>query len=868
MLAVASAQITRNPDTVNCMKDFFISYNKADKAWAEWIAYILEAEGYTVVIQAWDFRPGGNFVLEMQKAASGTGKTVVVLSPNYLTAEFTQPEWAGAFARDPQGKNRTVVPFRVKACTPEGILGPIIYVDLVGLSNEHDARAAVLDAFASRAKPTEPPAFPGKQAQTNQSRTLLNAVPFPGTWNVPLPRNPFFTGREDKLKEIEDGLSASGIVALTGIGGTGKTQVAAEYAYRHRDQYSAVLWTSALSRETLVSDFTSLAKLLGLPLKDEADQSIVVDALKRWLTVNSEWLLILDNADDLAIVHEFVPAPNQGHVLFTTQVQATGAVQGVPITDMLPDDGALLLLRRAKKINADDPLGAASEPDRTAASQISVELGGLPLALDQAGAYVEETGCRLEDYLKLYRRRHDDLLRRRGSAGPNHPNSVATTFAISFEKVERENEAAADLLRLSAFLYPDEIPEEILESGASELGPILGPVARDQLRLNAAFAEALKYSLVKRDPDAMTLQIHRLVQVVLKNGMDESTKKVWAERAIKVTYLAFPEWEGVNKWAKYKRWLPQAFACADLAAEQKLKSGELAWVINQAASYLLERGIYQHVGPLCRMAVRIWEEVYGPANLDVAAGLNNLAGFYHVTGEHARAEPIYKRALAIKQRALGPGHPDVASGLKSLASLYREQGKYAEAEPLFQQALTIREKALGPEHPDVAASLNGLAVLLSDQGRYAEAEPLYQRALAIRETALGKLHPDVAMTLSNMAVVFGLQGRHTEAEALLNRALAISEAAVGANHPDVATCLSNLAKLYMEQGYHSKAEPYLQRALEIRTNSLGPEHPGVAAVLKNYSMLLREQKRITAAKEMEGRARAILEAHAKRNRSQ
>lgn len=684
-------------------------------------------------------------------------------------------------------------------------------------------------------------------------------------WNVPVNRNPFFTGRESALGAVEEELKSSGLVALKGIGGAGKTEAAVEYAYRRRGEYSAILWANAFSRETLISDFVALAKLVDLPLKDEPDQMLALDAVKQWLATNGGWLLVLDNLDSLAMLQDFVPPVSGGHILITTQAQATGAVRAVPIAEMLPDDGALLLLRRAKKTKADDSLGTASEPDRTAANQISMELGGLPLALDQAGAYIEETGCRLEDYLKLYRNRNGDLLRRRGPASPNHPNSVATTFALSFEKVERENKEAADLLRLFAFLYADEIPEEILESGASELGPILGPVARDHLRLNAAFAEALKYSLVKRDPDAMTLQIHRLVQVVLKNEMDESAKKLWAERVVRITYLAFPDWEGVHNWGKYKRWLPQAFACADLAAEQKLRSGELAWVINQAASYLLERGIYRQAGPLCRMAVRMWEEVYGPDHPDLATGLSNLAALYNVTGEYTKAEPLYKRALAIKQGALGPDHPDVASGLKSIASLYRQQGKYAEAEPLFQQALTIQEKALGPGHPDVGASLNGLAVLLSDQGKYAEAEPLYQRALAIRETALGRSHPDVAMTLSNMAVVFGIQGKSTEAESLLKRALAISEAAKGANHPDVATCLSNLAKLYMEQGYHSKAEPYLQRALDIRTNSLGPGHPAVATVLEHYSVLLRGQKRIAAAREMEARARAIREAHAKRN---
>jgi TIR domain-containing protein len=145
------------------MKDFFISYTKADKAWAEWIAWTLEEAGLSVIIQAWDFRPGGNFVLDMQRAASGTEKTIVILSPAYLQSEYTQPEWAAALAQDPQGKTRKLIPVRIAKCKPPGMLAPIIYVDLLGLPQD-DARAVLLGAFSERAKPSSMPAFPGAQS--------------------------------------------------------------------------------------------------------------------------------------------------------------------------------------------------------------------------------------------------------------------------------------------------------------------------------------------------------------------------------------------------------------------------------------------------------------------------------------------------------------------------------------------------------------------------------------------------------------------------------------------------------------------------------------------------------------------------------
>ncbi|HEX7180679.1 MAG TPA: toll/interleukin-1 receptor domain-containing protein [Thermoanaerobaculia bacterium] len=155
------------------MEKVFISYNHADRDWAEWIAWTLEEAGHSVVLDTWDFRPGENFVLEMHKASAGTQRTIVVLSESYLESEYTQPEWAAAFAEDPRGEKRKLIPFRVAPCQPRGLLRAVLYVDLVGLGEE-DARLAVLGAFSERTKPSAIPPFPGRKGAAPQP------VPFPG----------------------------------------------------------------------------------------------------------------------------------------------------------------------------------------------------------------------------------------------------------------------------------------------------------------------------------------------------------------------------------------------------------------------------------------------------------------------------------------------------------------------------------------------------------------------------------------------------------------------------------------------------------------------------------------------------------------
>jgi tetratricopeptide (TPR) repeat protein len=683
-------------------------------------------------------------------------------------------------------------------------------------------------------------------------------------WNVPLPRNLFFTGRKDKLEELANALAPGGVAALTGMGGVGKTQIAAHFAHEHRSEYSAVLWASAASQETLVSGFAAIASLLNLPEKDEKDQALAVAAVKRWLEANGGWLLIFDNAGDLATVRGFVPQSAKGHVLLTTQAQATGDIQAIEVLDMLPEDGALLLLRRAKIIKADAPLSAAANADRNTAEDISKELGGLPLALDQAGAYIEETRCGLASYLDLYHQRGAELLKRRGGFGAHHPESVATTFALSFERVAGANPAAADLLRLCAFLHPDAIPEEIFAEGAAELGPNLGPTARDPLKLNAAFAEILKYSLLQRDADARTLGIHRLVQEVVQDGLTKQEKRRWAERAVRAVNQAFPSVEFAN-WAQCERLVPQALACASLIEVYGFEFEEATRLLNEASLYLDERARFSEAEPLYQWALAIAEQALGPEHPDVGTCLNNLAVLYYKQGKYAEAEPLYERALAITEKALGPKHPDVGIRLNNLAELYRAEGKYPQAEPLYQRALAITEKALGPEHPDVAIRLNNLAGLYKRRGEYARAEPLCQRALNICEEALGPEHPHVATSLNNLAGLYGAQGKYSQAEPLYERALAIREKVLGPDHPDVAASLNNLAGLYYDQGKYAEAEPLLQRALAIMEKALGPEHPSVATVLENYALLLREKKRGAAARELEARAQAIRAAHAKNN---
>jgi tetratricopeptide (TPR) repeat protein len=492
----------------------------------------------------------------------------------------------------------------------------------------------------------------------------------PGTksqlFTVPQERNRFFTGRESILDALHSALLVDHRAALSGFGGIGKTQIAIEYAYRYGAEYEVVLWARAASVQTLTADFIAIASLPGLLTVKLEDQNLIIAAVKRWLESNGGWLLILDSADKPELVKDFLPLDPMGHILLTSRAQVfdqVGIRQPIEPGEMAPDEARQFVLKRTGRLS----VGPA---ELSAAQELARELGYLPLALEQAGAFIAKRKSSFRDYLFSYRRTGLEVLEKFGPVIGDYPGSVATTWRLNFEQVEQASAAAADLLRASAFFSPDKIPLELVRRGAPELGTAqalaLVEVDDDPTSLDKILESLTQYSLIRRDIDDESYAIHRLVQMVLKHQMDEMARRQWAERCMRALNRTFPNPRELTAWPSCERLLPHALVCAEFVRERGLTSPEASLLCNETGAYLYERGRYQE------------------------------------------AEPLLQRALAIREQALGPQHPDVAHSLNDLAELYRAQGKYAEAEPLYQRALAIREQALGPQHPDVATSLNNL----------------------------------------------------------------------------------------------------------------------------------------------------------------
>jgi hypothetical protein len=542
------------------------------------------------VITTWHKRQivaGSDWQREVDHHLKTAALILLLISPDFLASGYQYGvELQLAMERHNKHEAR-VIPILLRPCDWENTPFRALQVvprnekPITSWRNRDEAWVDVVQNIRAVLKgegKTEPPASKASRSVQVQKKSA-HALPFPPIWNVPYRYAGFFTGRDQVVERLFDRFipdALSGLVApwaLTGLGGLGKTQTAVTYAYRHRTTYQSVLWTRAETEADLVTGFTNMAQLLALPAVDLRQRESVLDGMQKWFASHTDWLLILDNADDFGMVRPFLPLFPTGHVLLTSRVAATGQeAQSLELLPLPPDKGALCLLRRANYIPWTGQLqDAPSSASVKAAHELSERMGGLPLALEQAGAYIETTGRGVGGYLELYKKYRPEIQQHYYGDVRSYRETVASTWSIARESVEIANPAANELLFLCAFLAPDAIPYTLFPDDARILGPILGPEAAHPLRLDQLVTLLRRHSLLQkqadRDTDISQIFIHRVLQEVLRDSMDPETQRLWAERAVRIVALALPE----REWSMMQ---PHVQACYPFIEQWKMSSRE------------------------------------------------------------------------------------------------------------------------------------------------------------------------------------------------------------------------------------------------------------------------------------------------------
>jgi Tetratricopeptide repeat len=640
------------------------------------------------------------------------------------------------------------------------------------------------------------------------------------------PRPVFLAGREGLLVELDARLAGGPgrpgprVAVLCGLGGAGKTSVAVEYAHRHLAEVGVCWQFPAEDREVLAAEFGVLAAQLGArEVVDPRDPVASVHAVLA--RAQAGWLVVFDNAPDRAAVEPFVPPAGPGRVLITTQNQhwPPGQALDVPVLDV--------------EVAADFLVNRTGDPDRAAARVLAAELGGLPLALEQAAAYMQATGTTLARYLPLFRARQADLLARGEASG--HPADVAATLGLALSRLAEDAPPAAGLVRLLAFLAPEPVPLAMLLAGqqaagllSSEVAAEVGPLLGDPVAAGDAMTGLRRYSLVTPAGDGLVL-VHRLVQAITRAQLSAEAAGQWEQAAAALVELAVPtDPELPAAWPTYAVLLPHARAVLDLTSAGM-------W---QIARYLGFSGSYPAARDLSRQIADAHtdDEAYGPEHPETLAARHELASWTGWAGDAAGARDQFAALLPIRERVLGPEHPDTLSDRSNLALWTGQAGDAAGARDQFAALLPIRERVLGPEHPRTLTDRHELAVWTGEAGDAAGARDQYAALLPIRERVLGPEHPDTLRTRNNLAHWTGEAGDAAGARDQLAALLPVREQVLGPEHPETLATRANLARWTGEAGDAAGARDQCAALLPVRERVLGPEHPETLTARHNLAV--------------------------------
>jgi tetratricopeptide (TPR) repeat protein len=637
----------------------------------------------------------------------------------------------------------------------------------------------------------------------------------------------FLVGREDLLTELDARLTSRdqtgpSIVVLYGLGGAGKTSVAVEYAHRHLEECAVVWQLAAEKPAALAAGFSELAAQLGV--RDGPGAGDPVAQVHAALARRSDWLLVFDNVRGPAAINGLLPPAGGGRVLITSQYPNWPGGQGLEVPVLDQAKAAEFLLSRT----------GASAKEEEAAGELARELGGLPLALEQAAAYMQATGRSIPDYLGLFRERWAELLDRGDPAG--YDKRVATTWALAFADLGQGGPAAG-LLRLAACCAAEDIPLSLLlrlgpglaEAFAAEVASLLVPLLDDLVR-DEAVAGLRRYSLISAPHDGL-VSVHRLVQAITLAQLPPDVAADWQQATGAVIEAALPEDpDDPAHWQSFAALLPHAQTALTPASYGR----------DKIATYLRAIGNYGAAVDLQQRILKACEASLGdesPRTLTARARLATLTG---EAGDPVAARDQCAELMPVMTRVLGAEHPDTLAARASLAYWAGEAGHPAAARDQYAALLPVLERVLGDEHLDTLTTRGNLARLTGDTGDAAAARDQFADLLPILERVSGAEQPDTLIIRASLAYWTGMAGNPAAARDQYAELLPIRQRVLGAEHPRTLTAHANLARWTGEAGDPAAARDQLAALLPVLERVLGDEHRDTLTACGNLASWTRQ----------------------------
>ncbi|EXG79234.1 FxSxx-COOH system tetratricopeptide repeat protein [Cryptosporangium arvum] len=829
----------------------FVSYTAADRKWAEWIAWAIEADEALetrAYLQDWDSVPGTAWVEWVDQVVRECDQLVAVCSPSYPgSSAVGTAEWQAVWARDPSGSDRRVVPVVVQPCDLKGLLAGRSWINLAGLDVE-EARTQLVDGLRAardgRAKPHSEPAYPGTGAATGRSIGVEQPDfpgALPGVFNVRR-ANPRFTGREGLLDRLHKELSTVGrvtVAAVRGLGGVGKTETAVEYCHRQSSAFDVVWWIDAEDPTAIPGQLAELGAALGLPEATAGDPLNTAAAVKATLGRRDRWLLVFDNAEDPYLIENWVPSSGTGQVLVTTRrsgFRSLGTVLEIAVWD------------RAESITF--LVDRCPHTDMGSADRLAHELGDLPLGLEQAAAYMDTEDIGADRYLTLWESASTRLLGKGRVRG--HAHTVATVWQLSVERIASVNPAALQLFRTCSLLAAQPIPLELFTAADAEWAGALSEIVQNPVEFNDAVGALASYSLVAREID--TVRLHRLVAATTREKLDSADLRRVHDDLLQVLRRIAPQQvrSNPNVWHWWRLFLPHVLAAVMPVLAEENPDRDSGPVMNSrvGAGFHLGNLAGAYLFAVGQSAESIWvsqqiltssEKKLGNSDRITLGARNNLASAYQAAGRVADAIQLLEQVSTETVQLLGADDPGTLTARNNLAAAYQSAGWIADSVRLLEQVLESRRRVLGDLHPETLRTSNNLAHAYMEANQPRKTIAILEPILSMARNALPRDHPDILIYRDNLAAAYLAIKRPAESIEMFQEVLEDKIRVLGREHPDTFNTRNNLAHAYKAAGLFPEAAEMFRLLLADQLRVLGDEHPQTLMARNNLAGVYQDE---------------------------
>ena len=705
-----------------------------------------------------------------------------------------------------------------------------------------------------------------------------------------------FIGRTAFLQVLHTTLQANRAVVISGPAGSGKTALAHEYARRFATHYQEIHGMQVSTREMQLITGIELAHILSLPLQPDQKLLSALPLLREWLATRQNYLFILDNSHDLALLEAILPPERAGFLLLlTSSPELYTSMPVLELGELEIEEGAQLLLSQRGQ-----DFAQVTQEQRLVALELARALNGSPLALKIASSFIHEASSDLPTYLQLYRtmyQRSSEELKPDGDLTA----ALGTTYRLALHMLAEKYPLATNVLRFCALLHSELILNAFFVQGLAYSCEALQEFARDPQAFDTVSSVLLTYGLIERQGGPLMFRVPPLVQSILMAEMTQTEQQQRVKQLLYAFHRMMPRYYNEVPVQYHLCYLGHIRQVATYGEQLTSLFKEAAEVFSWAAGILYAQEDFRAATDFLSRALLIWESIMGTEVPAVMTLQHNLAAFYEYLEDYAEAESLLHKVIVARAQALGALHADTIASLHNLGVVYAKQSKWEAAEATYRKALSLCELGTNLEHPLALTTQLDLAVVYLARHQWELAEPVLQRidnlfarvmgpqhpqtlrahqALAITYVALQQWelaepfllsinnlyerNPDTGQdealnTLQLLALVYAVQEKWQAAEQVLLRNTHWQTRELAGNELETARILHLLSLIFMGQEHWERAILFLQRAIEIYEQLPEEARPDIAECYEQLLLLRVQQGDMAGIDRILRKAQEIME---------